>query len=58
MMPINVGVKVVHGDSLEKGLKFFDSFKATFWGVYLQFNATYGLNEQHCMMDVIRVRIH
>jgi hypothetical protein len=56
-MPVNLGVKVVHGQSLRKGLQFYDSFLATYWHMYLQHNATYGLNEQASMMDVVKVRL-
>jgi hypothetical protein len=55
-MPINVGIKVFHGESLPVGLQFFDSYMQTFWDLYLGKGNTYGLNEQLAMHDMLKVR--
>ncbi|KAK3286517.1 hypothetical protein CYMTET_5936 [Cymbomonas tetramitiformis] len=53
-MPVNLGVKAVHGWSLQSGLDFFDAFIGTFKRNYLDLNRTYGMNEQLAMMDVLK----
>eukprot|EP00976_Prorocentrum_cordatum_P115903 1196080-Prorocentrum_minimum.AAC.6 len=53
--PVNVGVKVFHGENLELGLQFFDSFLATYWELYLSKGNFYGLNEQLSVADMLLV---
>jgi hypothetical protein len=54
-MPVNMGIKVLHGNGLANGLKFYDSFLATFWWNYLAKKLTHGQNEQMAMSMVLRV---
>jgi len=53
-MPINLGVKAVHGARLKEGSMFYDAFIETFKSLYLKKGNSYGMTEQWAVYDTLK----